>query len=185
MKKQTALLSVIVLLTVTAALAYDETVELFGISFHVTSTSDGSSAAVSIAPSGLEIDNRPMLRKVDGAIVRAEVADLNADQSPEIYVYVRSEDKSARGTLVAYAANRKKSLSEIYLAPIADNPEASKGFRGHDEFAVVESTLVQRFPVYRDGDTDDSPTGGTRQLQYKLAPGEAGWILRLDKIVEF
>lgn len=62
---------------------------------------------------------------------------------------------------------------------------ASKGYMGHDEFAVVESILVQRFPVYRDTGTNANLTGGTRQLQYKLAPGEAGWILKVDRVVEY
>ena len=56
---------------------------------------------------------------------------------------------------------------------------------GHDRFAIVESTFVQRFPIYRDGDVNAKPTGGTRQLQYKLVPGEAGWILKLDRTVEY
>jgi hypothetical protein len=56
---------------------------------------------------------------------------------------------------------------------------------GHDQFAVVENALVQRFPIYRDTDTNARPTGGTRQLQYKLVPGEAGWILQLDRRVEY
>lgn len=56
---------------------------------------------------------------------------------------------------------------------------------GHDEFAVVEGTFVQRFPIYKDTDTNVQPTGKTRQLQYKLKAGEAGWVLRLDKAVEY
>jgi hypothetical protein len=56
---------------------------------------------------------------------------------------------------------------------------------GHDEFAVVENVLARRFPVYRPGDTNAKPTGGVRQLQYKLVPGEAGWLLKLDRKVDF
>ena len=55
---------------------------------------------------------------------------------------------------------------------------------GHDEFAVGEGTLVGRFPVYREGDKNAEPTGGTRQLQYKLEAGEAGWALRKDGVVD-
>jgi len=51
--------------------------------------------------------------------------------------------------------------------------------------AVVESTFVQRFPLYKDGDSNSKPTGGMRQLQYKLVAGEAGWKLKLDKVVEY
>jgi hypothetical protein len=49
---------------------------------------------------------------------------------------------------------------------------------GHDQYAVVETRLVRRFPVYRPGDSNASPTGGTRQVSYKLVPGEAMWQLR-------
>ena len=36
----------------------------------------------------------------------------------------------------------------------------------------------------KDGDPA-KPTGRTRQLQYKLAKGEASWVLKLDRMVEF
>ena len=168
-----------------AEVTYDQVLEYAGISFHVVATGNGSIGSVTITPSGLEVDNSPITRETDGKVVLAEVADLNVDNSPEVYVYTQSAGSGSYGGLIAYAANNRKSLSEIYLPPVAENPEASKGYMGHDEFRVVESTLVQRFPVYKDGDTNAAPTGGTRQLQYKLEPGEAGWVLRVDKVVEY
>jgi hypothetical protein len=168
-----------------AAASFDQTLELQGVVFHVSCPNDSSAPTLKIVPAGLAIDNSPITREVDGHVVLAEVADLDVDGSPELYVYAQSVGSGSYGSLVAYAANKKKSLSEIYLPPIADDPRAAKGYMGHDEFRVVESTLVRRFPVYRDGDTAAKPTGGTRQIQYKLAAGEAGWILRPDKVVEY
>lgn len=112
------------------------------------------------------------------------MADLNVDSSPEIYLYVATNDGSKTGSVVAYAANHKKSPSQIYLPPL-ENEKDRRGYRGGDEFAVVESILGRRFPIYPDDQSDAKPTGRTRQLQYKLTPGEAGWILRLDKSLEF
>ena len=168
-----------------APVAYETTLEYAGITFHVVATGEGSIGSVTITPSGLEADNSPITRETDGKVALAEVADLNVDNSPEVYVYTQSAGSGSYGGLIAYAANNRKSLSEIYLPPVAENPEASKGYMGHDEFRVIENTLVQRFPVYKDGDTNAAPTGGTRQLQYKLEPGEAGWVLRVDRIVEY
>lgn len=165
--------------------AFDEILELSGISFHVTAPNDGSSPGLEIVPSGLEIVNDPIEHDIAGIVVAAEVADLNSDGSPEIYVFVRSEQRGAAGSVVAYSANNRKSLSAVYLPPITNEPQALVGYRGGDEFAVIENTFARRFPIYRDGDADGSPTGGTRQLQYKLGRGEAGWVLRLDKSVEF
>jgi hypothetical protein len=163
---------------------FDATLELAGIRFRVTATSEGSINRLAIVPAGLEIDNRPIEREIDGAVTAAEVADLNADGSPEIYVYVTSAGSGSYGSLVAYAVNRRKSLSEIQLPPMAENAAAAKGYMGHDQFAVAGGAFVQRFPLYRDGDTNGKPIGGTRELRYKLVPGEAGWRLRLDRTVE-
>jgi hypothetical protein len=44
---------------------------------------------------------------------------------------------------------------------------------------------VQRFPIYKDGDSDDKLTDGTRQMQYKLKKGEASWVLKHDKTIEY
>ena len=65
------------------------------------------------------------------------------------------------------------------------NSQALVGYVGHDEFTVVENRLVRRFPIYTDGDTNAAASGGTRQLQYRLVPGEAGWLLEVDRIVEY
>ena len=56
---------------------------------------------------------------------------------------------------------------------------------GHDEFAIVETTFVQRFPIYNDDDTNSNPTGGTRQIQYKLKDGEASRKFVVDKVIEY
>ena len=164
---------------------FDKTLELQGISFHVSSANQGSINTLKIVPAGLEIDNSPIEREIDGTVTNAEVADINADGSPEIYVYATSAGSGSYGSLIGYSANHRKSLSEIYLPPLIEDLKNAKGYRGHDDFAVVEGVIVQRFPVYRENDTNANPTGGTRQRQLKLVPGEASWILKVDRVVEY
>ena len=164
---------------------FKRTLELQGICFQILSANDSSINTLTIQPAGLEIDNAKIIREIDGTVTGAEVADLNADNSPEIYIYITSAGSGSYGTLVAYAANRRKSLSDIYLPPIADHKDAAKGYMGHDQFAVLEGVLGRRFPIYHTFDSNAEPTGGMRQIQYKLFPGEAGWILRMDRITEF
>jgi Periplasmic lysozyme inhibitor of I-type lysozyme len=161
---------------------FSRTLALQGITFRVSCPNRGSINELRIEPEGLLTDNSPMVQDVDGTVIGAEVADLNADGSPEIYVYVQSAGSGSYGSLVAFSANHLKSLSGIYLPPVAENREASKGYLGHDEFAVAENRLVQRFPLYRDIDTNATPTGGRRQVSYRLDAGEAGWLLRADRI---
>ena len=138
-----------------------------------------------IVPAGLTIDNSTIATDVDGTVVGAEIADINADGSPEIYIYATSAGSGSYGSLIAYAANQNKSLSEIYLPAVNDNDKQAKGYMGHDEFAVGEGALLHRFPIYREGDNNANPTGGMRQIQYKLIQGEAGWVLNVDRTVEY
>jgi hypothetical protein len=164
---------------------FDQTLALQGITFRVQSPNAGLPNKLLITPSGLTVDNASIARPVEGLVVAAEVADLNADGSPEVYVFVQAPGGDARSSLVAYAANRRRSLSDIYLPPIDETPGNAQGYRGHDEMRTVEDTLARRFPVYKEGDAADTPSGGTRQLQYKLVAGEADWRLKLDRVVAY
>lgn len=163
----------------------DRTLTLQGITFHVISPNQGSINELRIEPNGLKADNSPVEREIEGTVTNVEVADLNADGSPELYIYLTSAGSGSYGSLVAYAVNHGKSMSEIALPPLEENPAATKGYMGHDQFAVVENRLVRRFPVYQPGDTNAAPTGGQRQVHYILKAGEAGWLLRPDKTVDF
>jgi hypothetical protein len=164
---------------------FEQTLELQGISFKVHATNKGSINTLTIKPKGLKQDNRLITREINGSVTEAEVADMNADGSPEILIYTTSAGSGSYGGFVGYAANHKKSLSMISMPDIMEDKEASAGYMGHDEFSVVETRLARRFPIYRPGDTNSNPNGGLRQLYYVLTPGEAGWVLKLDEIVNF
>jgi len=146
---------------------------------------EGSLRQLDLQVGGLELGQQTFSHEIDGTAYRAELADLDANGWPEVYVCISSAGSGSYGSLVAYAVNNGKSATPIYLRPLTDDSVASAGYMGHDEFAVVENRLVRRFPVYLEGDTNSAPSGGTRQLQYKLAPGEAGWILVLDRVVNY
>jgi hypothetical protein len=164
---------------------FDQTLSLQGISFHVSSANRGSRNLVRIEPYGLQGDKAVMEKDIEGSVTGAEVADLNEDRSPEIYVYATSAGSGSHGSLIGYGANKRKSLSEIYLPSLLDDPRTSTGYMGHDEFRVAGNTLVRRFPVYRDEDTNAQPTGVIRQVQYHLLAGEAGWVLKPNKVLNY
>ena len=166
------------------AAGFSRTLTMQGITFRVSCPNRGSLNELRIEPEGLLTDNSPMVQDVDGRVTGAEVADLNADGSPEVYVYVQSAGSGSYGSLVAFSANNLKSLSGIYLPPVVEQPQVSKGYMGHDAFAVSGNRLVQRFPIYRDSDANATPTGGTREVHYRLDAGEAGWLLKVDRVEE-
>lgn len=152
------------------------------ISFRVSTQGD----SLMIQPSGLSVSNETLYHDITGyTVVNAEVGDLNIDSYPEVFVYLTSDGSGSYGKLIGYSVNNGKSVSQVYLPEISENSEVNKGYMGHDEMAIVENTFCQRFPVYKEGDSNASPTGGTRQIQYKLVDGESGRMLKIDKIVEF
>lgn len=152
------------------------------ISFQVKVTGD----SLYIIPNGLTVINDTLRHDITGySFVNAEIGDMNIDSYPEIFVYLSSEGSGSYGKLIGYSTNNGKSVSQVYLPEISENEEINEGYMGHDEMAIVESTFCQRFPIYKKGDSNAQPTGGMRQIQYKLVDGEAGQMLAVEKVVEF
>lgn len=167
-----------------AAAGFDQHYELQGIRFHVECPNTSSLNPLTLSPTGLAIVNSPQAVEIDGTVTGAEVADLDGNGWPEIYIYINTAGSGAYGSVVAYAVNNGKSMSAIYLPPTSDNPELAPGYRGHDQFTIIGNALVQRFPVYAEEDTQSAPSGGTRQVSYELSAGEAGWQLRPKHVLD-
>jgi hypothetical protein len=155
------------------------------VGFYLQATGGSSLSTLTLTPIGLEAVNETVNLELDGNAYRAELADLDSNGWPEVYVYVSSAGSGSYGSLVAYAVNAGKSATPIYLPPLTEHAEAARGYQGHDEFRVVENRLVRRFPIYKDTDINAAPSGGTRQLQYRLVSGEAGWVLEIDRVVNY
>ena len=164
---------------------YTKSLSLQGATFNLTATNHGSINNLSIVGeySGHKIFENQ--REIEGTVTGSEIADLNSDGSPEIYVYITSAGSGSYGTVIAYSMNKKHTATEIYMSNISDNPKLSKGYMGHDEFSILENRLGRRFPLYLPGDINSKPSGGMRQLEYKLVPGEAGWLLKIKKQTDF
>ena len=166
-----------------AAGAFQRTLSLQGYSFQVKASGEGSQQQLTISTRGGKLPIEPISQTVDGRVIGAEVADLNSDTLPEVYVYVQSAGSGSYGQLVAYSVIKGKQLSPIYLQELSGS--AAKGYQGHDEFSVVEGCLVRRFPINKTGDSNAKATGGLRQICYKLRNGEASWILRPTSVLQF
>lgn len=164
---------------------FQKTMSLQNFSFHIKTTGEGSISNLSIQPEGLEIDNQQISLELDGQVVDAEIEDLNSDGFPEVLIYTTSAGSGSYGHVIGYSVNNGKSMSQISFPELSDNKEASVGYMGHDEFAIVETSLVRRFPIYRDQDTNSNPTGGTRQIQYKLEEGEASRVFKIYNISQY
>lgn len=75
-------------------------------------------------------------------------------------------------------------LSIINFPKVTGNPKIDKGYMGHDMFQIVENRLVQRFPIYKEGDSNAQATGGTREVVYKMVKGESAFQLVVEKVTD-
>jgi hypothetical protein len=166
-----------------AGAAFNQTLKLQGISFHVQSSGEGSQQQLTITTTGAKPPIKPIQQTVNGQVVGAEVADLNSNGLPEIYVFVQGAGSGSYGELVAYAVMKGSDLSPITLPELTG--ANAQGYQGHDQFQVVESCLARRFPIYKPGDSNAKASGGLRQICYKLRAGEAGFILQPTSVLKF
>lgn len=104
-------------------------------------------------------------QKTDGWVVNAETADLDQNNSPEIYIYSCTYGSGAFGKVYGYQFF-PDSFDKINMAPLT--PELAKGYMGHDMFKMENEHLVRQFPIYLAGDINAKATGGVRKIAYKL-----------------
>ena len=164
---------------------FSKVLTLQNIGFNISSKKEKNGNILTIFPFGLSIKNDAVTHEIDGTVINAEIEDLNSDGFPEVLIYITSEGSGSYGDIIGYSVNNGKSISQISFSPVAENDKLKKGYMGHDEFAIVETTLVQRFPIYRKNDANAEPTGKIRQIQYKLKDGEASRIFVVDKVIEY
>ena len=165
--------------------SFIKVLRLQGVGFNVSSIRKNNVNTFTVTTLGLPKEFNETYEIIGSQVTGAEVEDLNADGSPELFVYTQSDGSGSYGNVHAFSVNNLKSMSMVNFPPVAENTELNKGYMGHDEFAVVENRLVQRFPVYKDGDSNAKPTGGIRQISYKLTEGEAMRQLKVDKVSEY
>lgn len=152
--------------------AFEKTLSLQGINYKVLASGEGSIQLLTIVPSGLAGNNDSIKVEVD-PVINAEIEDLDADGFPELLIYTQSAGSGSYGSVLGYSPNKGKSISPIYFPDINDNKKLSNGYSGHDEFAIVENSLVRRFKLYNDKDPNSKPSGKYRQIEYQLVNGEA------------
>jgi len=160
---------------------FDQILSFNTVSFHVYSKNDSSLNNVTITPKGLKKGNTPITVEADGTVTGAEIGDINHDGAPELYIYTTSAGSGSYGGLIAYSTNKNLSVSPIYLPPLDEDKVHGKGYMGHDSFKLDTSFLIRSFPIYKEGDSNAAPSGGTRTLKYQLIPGESSWTLSLSQ----
>jgi hypothetical protein len=123
-------------------------------------------------------------QEIKGTIYNSEVEDMDGDGFPEILVYAKSPANANESVVFGFSPNKGKSISPISFAGKSE-AKGYEGFVKDNSFAIVETQLVERFPLYEKKGTEFVPTGKTQSLQYKLVNGEASKQFVLHKAQKF
>lgn len=112
--------------------------------------------------------------RIDGAVAGAEVADLDHNRFPELYVYSTSSGSGSFGRVYGWQFLPERK-ADIQLTNWRLPP--ANGYMGHDSLWVEDSVLCRQYPVYRPGDANAEPSGGMQMLRYQLQPAGQGFAL--------
>ena len=166
------------------ALVFHKVLNLQNISYQLSAIGNGSIQKLVIVPIGFT-SIMDTITMTSDPVVGAEIEDLDHDGYPELLIYTQSAGSGSYGHVLGFSPNKGKSISPIYFPELGPNSTEAKGYKGHDEFSIVESSLARRFPCFESTDTNAKSTGKLRQLQYKLKNGEASKKFVLVGSVEF
>lgn len=141
-----------------------------------------SLSRVKIEPRGFTEDNQPVEFGEIDPVIDIFQADLDKNGFEELYLITQAVGSGSYSTVYGLNSNNDKSVSEIYFegaTPYNSKPgEPYEGYMGHDKFEIVDSILVNTIPVFKEGDSNDNPTGGKRKVYYALIKGEASFQLK-------
>jgi len=152
---------------------YDSTLKLNKAGYHLYSNNKlDDNNEVTISPIGFDNGAREMSFIIKGRLVLAEVDDLNNDGFPDVVMYAKSSAPNEKGYLYAISSEENRSFRPIAFPDITDDAKLSKGYRGHDEFSLLETTLMRKFPIYSDTDSTNQGPIGKRVVQYRLVNKE-------------
>lgn len=134
---------------------------------------------VSISPIGFDKEARDFSFEVNGRVTKAEVDDLNRDGFPDLVFYYFNNDSIPKGNVVGISSEKNESVAPIQFPDIYNDPKLRVGYKGSDEYFLMEGYLVRRFPVYPAEGAPAPAEPGTliRQIQYSVVHGEQGGYL--------
>ena len=130
---------------------------------------------VTIKPVGFDKEARDVTIEVKGRIKKVEVDDLNNDGFPDLVLYVYNGEGGVYGNVFGISSEKNQNMQPIIFPDLLDDAKLKTGYKGHDEFKLLEGTLIRRFPVYNTADsTATQPTNVIRGIQYNVINSEGG-----------
>lgn len=152
---------------------YDSTMKIGKAGYKVTCTNrNPEKNTINISPIGFDNTVRDFSFEIKGRILKSEVDDVNRDGYVDLLLYVYNGDTLNKGSVICISSEANNSVVPIAFPDIVDDPKLREGYRGFDEFLLMEGILNRRFPLFTTDSTGSKPTGKTRQVIYRVVSGE-------------
>jgi hypothetical protein len=151
----------------------DTTVKVGKVGYHVQCRNKKfDQNDLDIRPMGMDNEAKPMEFMIRGRVAKAEIDDLNSDGYPDLVLYVYTDSAAVFGTVYAFVSKANKSVIGCFLPDPMMDGKINEGYKGHDQFSLMEGYLLDKFPIYKAGDDKEHPSGGMRVILYQLVPDE-------------
>lgn len=162
---------------------YDSTLKIGKVGFRVSCTNKSlTQNTLNIRPVGFKSEAREVNLELKARVISAEIDDLNQDGFVDLIIYIL--ESSGKKNLFCVSSKNDEMLQPIYFPDITNDAQLSKGYRGGDEYKLVEGILFRKFPIYEADTTIKAPTKKVRQIMYKVINGERG-ILNFKSFKSF
>jgi hypothetical protein len=154
----------------------DTTMKVGSTGFKVSSRNkEIATNMASVRPIGFESPaNETMNIPVRGRIAGVQVDDLNNDGIADLVMFIYNDSAARHGTVLVLMSEGNKEIKPCALPDPALEGKINTGYKGGDQFSMMEGTVLEKFPIYKTGDKDSIPTGGNRVVQYTIGRNETG-----------
>ena len=152
---------------------YDSTVKMGKAGYRITCMNRSVERnTLNIRPIGFKSEVREANLELKARVVSAEIDDLNNDGFPEVIIFI--EEPKGNKSLFCISSKENERMEPIFFPDIKDDMRLSKGYRGADEFRLLEGVLFRKFPVFESDTAIKAPTNKVRQILYRVIAGEQG-----------
>lgn len=161
--------------TVTQTPAYQQTLHFNVYTFTVETPDTGLVRTASIKAWRGQLLLTNFRVPIDGAITATNVADLDNNRFPELYIFSQSGGSGSFGRVYGWQFLPERKAG---ITPLNWQLPPDRGYMGHDSLWLDHNALCRQFPHYQPGDTNASPTGGTAMMRYQLSAAGPGFVLK-------
>lgn len=117
--------------------------------------------------------------EIKGRLLKADIDDLNNDGFPDLVLYIYADSNKSINPL-ALNSDKNESISPIEFPDIRNDLKLNMGYKGYDNFNLIEGNLFRTYPIINsDSTTKNEPTKyqhliyrvvntGDRYLKFKI-----------------